>query len=1080
MKTLFFDTASDELLTDLISREAVLWVTSYPEKNIQLSHAIAKLIELPWRAVLVEKSPVELIADIDTLAGDTSWVPVRGYLHVVASDPSTLTLPRRSQPVYLLTGKPNAIDPGESASLPPRTALRRRFNMVAHMALVQPKRIFIVGPSPLDAVDDIVELWGQGCRALITVICGDRSQDDAVRQRLTPAIGLSTVVWIGIEEVSFIEQVLNRTSALLLTEDLHIRFKLPTGKSFEVNLREAELPERPLSDYCDFIPVRDLFPLSPEDLTDEEVRNFFTRGKLSWRPFAAGLPWLPEQSAVKTAIKCLDDLLCGTSDEGPALLTVYSESGAGGTTLAREIAFAAAQKGFIPILVKPHTMVPSALELAGFMYRSLDGIGKASGLTGIPEHQDEPAWLVVLDVEHFDRQDGDLLRLFTDLVRSGRKFAVLKVMDPGRVIEFPREIREIELANIVHDVDHDVVKDLGQHLNRFLKPHGRDKIIDSWLAFWRQHRPDVDTGLASFWIALEFWLAGYLDLGESIQQWLLNQFKDATVSREIKQALLEIAALSVERRAMPESLLSKLTIPNCPWQQALDDLRSSAPALGLIRVRVPDLGSVWAIGHDVLARYLINGVHRDILFCKSLDLPESTDSVGFRLARIKAICSRPSIKDISVRPLVLSLATSVLKLDEQSGSAEFFPYWRQVLAILDGIPSAVREESRAFNHHLAISRRRICQSDFFGATLSEQLDLLEKAEKEVLFSLQRISASTADESDLNLYNTLALIYLDLASYERKTTNRREVLIALLAKSDDATQSALRENPSNSYVLETAARNLLKRAPDLDDVQRIRAAAEALSYIQQAFSLDSAMLRRQKLGKLAEEAVSYLHSPDAATQIDRLCAQGSSFGYMAKAWLVIASSSEGQQLSDAMENLQPRIAKEALSVLENATQKEWPLVRFMYELQVASQPHSFERQLLLLEELSSFAGYKISLQQQLERAVLLHQRGRHQDGNKAFASIRREAKAAGSLLFLPTRLRWLYAPDGLTKLICNAQFIDHGVGRASAQVRELAGAQVPLRPQEFGKERLAPGERFRCFVSFGAMGPFLKPTDSGTK
>jgi hypothetical protein len=42
------------------------------------------------------------------------------------------------------------------------------------------------------------------------------------------------------------------------------------------------------------------------------------------------------------------------------------------------------------------------------------------------------------------------------------------------------------------------------------------------------------------------------------------------------------------------------------------------------------------------------------------------------------------------------------------------------------------------------------------------------------------------------------------------------------------------------------------------------------------------------------------------------------------------------------------------------------------------------------------------------------------------------------------------------------------------VRELKEAIVPFIPQEFGQSRMPPGMAFTCSISFGAMGPFIKP------
>lgn len=1074
MKTLHFENFSDDLISDLVAREAILWLTSYDELNAPTDKTRAALIELPWRAVLIESASKELVKDVEARSADALWIPVRGYLHLVASDPVEIHLPRRAQPIYFLAGRADVTNGLESAALSDRAALKRRLNMVSQAAENQPRRVFVVGPRPAELLDDLIELWSKSARPHITIVTTEETQKTEFCKDIETRIGLTSLTWLDLAEDQFTTDVVTRVRALLHADQLLVRAKLPNGQLIEANLTSAEQAEHPLLDSCELIPVRHLFSLTENDLSQVDFQDFFTRRGTSWRPFAARLPWIPDQTPITSVLKQLEMHLKGDANAAH-LVTISAESGSGGTTMARAIAFASAEAGFIPIIAKQHVLPPKALELVRFMFKSIDPIREVTGKADKPVVEIEPAWLLVLDVEHYDRLDAELALLIAELQRSGRKCLVLKVVRPDTQIESPIEIVQKEIAWLGHDVSFEQVQDLGKHVNRFLGVHAQSRPIESWTAFWNEHRPDIDTGLASFWIALEFWLAGYLNLGESIQQWVHKQFKASPADTPTKTAILEIAAFSVERRALPEVLLETLSSGSDSWLQKLDSFRNVAPAVGPIRVRAPELGNVWAFAHDVLARYLINGVHYDMPLCRELKLPDTTDATAFRLSLIRSVCSRSAISSSQVRPLVNLLATSILKLDEQTGNAEFFPHWREVLGILDSIPAQVRQSSRTLNHHLAISRRRVCQGEVFGASQDDQMGLLNKARDEVEFAIERISPSKDDESDLNLYNTLALVYQDLASLERRTTNRKNVVIELLSKSDDATKKALRENPSNSYVLETAARNLLRRAPDLSEVDQVRTAAEALAFVHQAFSLDSAERRRIKLGKLADEALVFLQKPSASAHIDKLCLQENPYGYMAKAWLLIANESRVRILED----IRSDVAAKALTILESAPEVEWPLVKLMYELQTSSDQFSFEKQLLRLEQLNSFNGYQLSLQLRLEWAVLLHQRGRHKEAGTLFASIRRESKLSGVVLFVPSRLRWLLSMNANTKLVCTATAVDQGAGRAMAQVRELANLIVPMRPQEFGKEHMATGERFRCNVSFGPMGPFLKPVETNS-
>ncbi|MDR6855309.1 hypothetical protein [Variovorax guangxiensis] len=951
--------------------------------------------------------------------------------------------------------------------------------MIAQAASLQPRRLFIVGADPESILEDLIDLWEEGCRSLVTVVAPVESAIGIFKARYEQRTDLSSISWLKLDAATFAAATFLRARELLATESLLVKIRLDSDAVLDVDLLPAELPEQPLREMCDFVQVRDLLAVGANDLTSDEVKAFFTKASTSWRPFGAGLPWQPDEIAQSDLIRALSRVLHSSGAPEPELLSISCASGAGGTTLARTLAYSAARDGFLPVVIKGRSQVPTALELTSFMFRSVEIVKNRSAQEEAGTTDAEPAWLVVLDVEHFDRQQQALWRYMADLARSGRKIVVLKVADARDPLQPPREIRHTEIAELRHELDREGVEHLGAHLNRFLKPHGWEKSSWAWMDFWEKHRPDVDFGIASFWVTLEFWLAGYLEMGSSIQRWLFEQFKNARVSDEVKLAALEIAAYSVERRALPERLLAHLETPNLPWRDALDKLRVEAPALGLINARSATSGNVWAMAHDSLARYLVNGVFGDILFVKALGFPDFSDQVALRLELIGRPCRRSTIVHPDVRDFVIGLATTTLKLDEQHGNPELFPTWRQALNLLDSIPSEIKEHSRSFNHHLAISRRRVVYGDVFQASDDEKLRLLAAAEKEVTYALERIAPTPEDEPDLHLFNTLALVYQDLALLERSTTNRKDRIAVLLKKSDQATHRALSENPSNSYVLETAARNLLRRAPDQAPLVQVREASEALAFVSQAFLLDTAILRRESLGRLAQEALSFLVTREAAANIERLCQEGNSFGFMAKAWLFIADSSPRLSLPEAIEKMSPETAIAAISILATSVEREWPLVRFLLQLNAVARPFDFKEEILLFEELASFPGYRLSLQQRVERAVVLHQVGRHRDANSEFGEIRKMAKTSGQILSLPSRLRWLLAPNNTRRLVCTATFQDRGLGRAMAEIREMAGALVPLRVQEFGKDRMAPGERFRCWVSFSPMGAFLKPTDTSS-
>ncbi|MFM0178741.1 hypothetical protein PQR52_09760 [Paraburkholderia aspalathi] len=1073
MNIVFSESLHDESLSDVVSREAVLWVTD-SEINQESDIAfLAKLIAGPWRAVFVEASSGELASALQTNASALEtdrW----GFSHVIASDPSAIVLQRRAKPVFFLNGLADRTG-AEGVSLTQNRAKLRRWNMTATLRNFEPRRIVLLGSQPSVAVEDLVDLWQSDFRTLLTIASEDRNSASAIGDSLSRATDLPAIEWIDQPFLDFVASISGRLTELAEDARTVVSAQLPGGRRANIDLVAAEAAELPLSDTCEFISLRDTLPVSPNDLSFEEFQKFFARSEPAWRAYAAGLPWIPDREPERCLLAELNRQL----SEPPSsvqVLSIVSEAGAGGTTQARALAFAAAKTGFPAILVKQHSDVPSALELTNFLFRATQLIGETT-LGDELADPGGPVWVLVLDAQHCGRGTDDLVRLCAELGRSGRRVAILKVVRDDAPLTLPDSIAHKELVYVGHDLGPNDVDDLGKHLNVYLRQFGRAKSPQEWQRFWHVHRPDVDVGFASFWIALEFWLAGYLDMGESIQSWVLRQFKALSGESSVKRSLLEIAAFSVERRAVPERLLGALESPRLPWSTVLEAARRSAPGVGLVQSEAIPYGRVWAVAHDILARYLLNAVWNDRPLSDLLALGMTSDPVDLRLSLIERLATRTEMSETFAQPFAVALATSVLKLDERVGNAEFFPHWRKVLAILESVPESVRYSSRAFNHHLAISRRRVTQDDLFHLAVAEKRTLLHKAVQEVEFALDRIDPTPDDEGDLYLLNTLALLYQDLAKLERGPDGDRNRLAQYLGKSDEVTNRALKHNPNSPYVLETAAKNLLRQRLDMaDESEKVMAAAKALSFVFQASRLDSVAFRRMSLGLLASEALRALRAPEATQAVEKLCSQGSPYGYVAKAWraLPVADDDEATLMLDSID---AALASDVAELLNESPERDWLLVRLQYDLVVIARPLDFSAQLRLLDELSATKGYQLSLQQSLERAVLLHMEGQHKAGTEEFRTLRPRIKASQTVVYVPPRLRWLLTPDRAGRAVCTARAIDSvGEVRGMANVSELGGTFAPFSSQEFGKARMAPNEQFKCCVTFAAMGPFLKPVN----
>jgi len=296
---------------------------------------------------------------------------------------------------------------------------------------------------------------------------------------------------------------------------------------------------------------------------------------------------------------------------------------------------------------------------------------------------------------------------------------------------------------------------------------------------------------------------------------------------------------------------------------------------------------------------------------------------------------------------------------------------------------------------------------------------------------------------------------------------------LRQKAEAAAKRAHDEGPSNSYVLETMARSILQNGELYAD-DAVRSASEALGYIYQALSLDRSELRQSQLTQLANRALRLLRSSDASIQVTKLCASGNPLGLLARAWLALTNGVEVLEQYN-FDEFPPENRNSALAILDEATEGlTWLLLRFKYDLISVTDPFAFDIQLNVLDELEN-AGYRMSYQLQLERAILLHQRGRHHDANSRFNSLRRELKKFDVIVSVPKRLQWLLTSDTTGRQVCEFTVINDTGYRAMAKVRDLGNATgVPLIPQEFGKTRMGVRETRKCYITFGPMGPFIKP------
>lgn len=1045
--------ASSALFAELDSRDAAVWLLD-PFLQAVGPEQTAKLLALPWSMVLSEASDPALTAALEAPEPlDSPLVRRRGIVHVVDENPADVTLPPRSLPIFMLNGR----TPGRASGL---AAMTRRLNMLEELDRRAVRHLLILGGPELWMPEELSGLWADGFKSLVTVVSDAAGASEAVAAWVTQ-VGSRPVGLIPSNGVDFAANLVSRYTESR-DERLILRVRDATGALHRLDVTSLDDPEHPVSGHYDLLTENLLVPLMPVDLRSEEVEGFFKDPRASWRPFAAGMPW-QRDGAVPAALKQALRKLDREGVEANRLFYVSAESGAGATTFIRDLAWNLASEGYPALVAKPAPFTPNAIELASYMSRCLEaatnaGIGEDTRLYQAP-------WLIVFDRSQWDGHESELVSFARELERSGRRVCLLFVTGPQAPIALYDRRFEF-LASLTHQVTMDEALALGRHLNKFLPEHARRSEAD-WRNFFSRSAVGPSGNIAAFWIAISFWLQRQFDLNETIQAWLYRQYRENVSDPVLQRAIIDIAAMSAEHHALPENLLP----PSSDWPtaQKLEDLQGQVGALGIIRISA-DGGRYWALIHDMLGRLLLTALFYDHTARVEAGYAEAENAEHMRLMILARIAAAPDLARNDTREVANAFATSIFKIDPDHGRANFVPYWREALAALDGMPRAFRTTSRTFLHHAAVSRRRIAKdADNFVIPDDERIELLARAVSDIQSALD-IVAEDGGDADLNLLNSLAHGYHDLADVERRRNAPAERVEELRAKAQEATRRAYRLNPDNSFVIETYARDLLADGQN-DPHLAAGNALEVLGIVYASMLRSSAEQRRFALGRLADTAFDLLLSAvkevrpeeEPRTETEAIV---SALGALVAGVVRF----EGMQLTDYPTENRRRTAE----ILANPILQGNPqAVRLRYLLTCMDRPLDLALQLELLEALEGSIG-TFTPQMNLELAIMLHQLDRHNEGTRKFRDLRQLWRREEHYVEVPARLRWLLMRGAPDRRQVHARVSLSGDGRYTAKVREMQDAEVVFRPQEFGQQTLRPGMAVNGFISFGHNGPFLRP------
>ena len=348
---------------------------------------------------------------------DDSLVRKRGSIQVIEENPAEIVLPQQCLPIYLLNGNP-------SAPTDPFQAQLRRMTMLDGLRQSSIRRLFVLSlqqGNPLPT--ELADLYTAGFRSYVTIA----SDFPEARRDIA-----------GSKDISLPLLIINAPVATVANQivDLYRRDHFDQGRNIRLrrndqgdfatlDIASVDNPERPLLSQFSLIQEVDLVPILPDEISIDDFTNFFRNPTLSWKPYAARLPWERDSAAKGEML----DILRKIEIEGPeqgTFATIVSESGSGGTTFAHDIAWHCATQGYPVLVAHQSPFMPDSLAMSNFLNRVRQLSESELDETG---HYEVP-WLIVFDRIHWEHRNTELRRFFQDIRRGGRSVCLLLVTRP--------------------------------------------------------------------------------------------------------------------------------------------------------------------------------------------------------------------------------------------------------------------------------------------------------------------------------------------------------------------------------------------------------------------------------------------------------------------------------------------------------------------------------------------------------------------------------------------------------------------------------------------------------------------------
>lgn len=416
----------------------------------------------------------------------------RGLVQVIDRDPSRMELPQRCLPVLLLNGRQVAGSPTDFESR------LRRMTMLEEVRRSTVRDILVLSDDDDPLPPDLKDLWSSGFRTNITVVSNAARASESLKT-WAKQFG-NVVLTLASSSIDFaIPDLLTRYEVTYPEQRRVIRVRNASGAFRNIDVTELDEPERPILGCYSLIEERDLRVVTQTELTEKEFVSFFQDPAASWRPYAAGLPWIRDPQCPKKLGQYLRRLDSEGADEN-CIVCISSESGARGTTLARSLAYLCARDGYPVLLAKQLPFAPDALPVANFLNRVRQSIAasasdralraeqaQADGEGDLSTRLYEVPWVIVFDTIHTQYRESEISQFSRELKKAGRPTCLIVVTGPfaGAPLFDTSAFRR--LIDLNHAIELEESRQLGRHLNTFLRTFGKERAQWQWDRFYEEH-----------------------------------------------------------------------------------------------------------------------------------------------------------------------------------------------------------------------------------------------------------------------------------------------------------------------------------------------------------------------------------------------------------------------------------------------------------------------------------------------------------------------------------------------------------------------------------------------------------------